>query len=113
MIPAGVLVTTPFPDELVERFTKLRGLKDRFGILNPAESLAEMTRFVKHEAQQFPCFGGYKYFAMDVNFDIYRCDFWATKMCSIEEFATARLRTDAACATIATSPMPSGLSLRR
>ena len=80
--------------ELVERFTRLQSLKDKFAILNPAESLAEMTRFVRREQQEFPCFGGYKYFAMDVNFDIYRCDFWATKMCSIEDFATAPLVRD-------------------
>lgn len=80
--------------ELVERFTKLRTLKDKFAILNPTESLAEMIRFVRREKQEFPCFGGYKYFAMDVNFDIYRCDFWVTKMCSIEEFVTAPLVRD-------------------
>ena len=75
--------------ELADRLQQLKELKSRFGILNPAASLAEMIRFVRKEKQVFPCFGGFKYFAMDVNFDVYRCDFWSTKMCTIEEFATA------------------------
>ncbi|MEZ5833925.1 MAG: radical SAM protein [Dongiaceae bacterium] len=75
--------------ELTAKLSQLKDLKSRFAILNPAESLAEMIRFVKKDKQQFPCFGGFKYFAMDVNFDVYRCDFWSTKMCTIEEFATA------------------------
>src|SRR5262249_9649034 len=48
--------------ELVERLSKLKSLKDTFAILNPAESLAEMSRFVRRKKQKFPCFGGYKYF---------------------------------------------------
>jgi len=75
-------------DELGDKLRQVADLKSRFSILNPAESLAEMIRFVRKEKQQFPCFGGFKYFALDVNFDVYRCDFWSTKMCTIEEFAT-------------------------
>jgi MoaA/NifB/PqqE/SkfB family radical SAM enzyme len=75
--------------ELAGKLQQLKELKSRFGILNPAASLAEMIRFVRKEKQLFPCYGGFKYFAMDVNFDVYRCDFWSTKMCTVEEFATA------------------------
>jgi hypothetical protein len=46
-----------------------------------------MVRFLKKEKQQFECYGGYKYFALDVNFNIYRCDFWHAPMGTIEEFA--------------------------
>jgi hypothetical protein len=34
----------------------------------------------------FPCYGGYKYFYLDCNLDVYRCDSWPTKMSSIFEF---------------------------
>jgi len=80
--------------ELIERLQSLQRKKATFGILNPAESLAEMVRFLRREKQNFPCYGGYKYFFMDVNFDVYRCDYWGTKMCSIEEFAQAPLIRD-------------------
>ncbi len=74
-------------DELVERLQAVQRLKRRFAVLNPAESLSEMIRFVRNEAQIFPCFGGSKYFYLDYRMDVYRCDFWATRMCSIWEFA--------------------------
>lgn len=81
-------------EELAQILGKIREIKHRFGVLNPDESLAEMTRFVQGEPQEFPCFGGYKYFAMDVNFMVYRCDFWSTPMCVIEDFPTAPLIRD-------------------
>src|SRR5262245_31932919 len=75
--------------ELASKLQQLKGMKSRFGSLNPAAPLSAMIRFVRKEQQLLPCYGGFKYFAMDVNFDVYRCDFWSTKMCTIEEFATA------------------------
>jgi len=80
--------------ELAEVLEVLRSKKEKFGILNPAESLSEMVRFLKKEQQQFPCYGGYKYFALDVNFNIYRCDFWHEPMGSIEEFANIEFVRD-------------------
>ncbi len=73
-------------DELVERLQAVKRLKRRFSVLNPAESLTEMIRFVRKQPQLFPCFGGAKYFYLDYKMDVYRCDFWATRMCSIWEF---------------------------
>jgi MoaA/NifB/PqqE/SkfB family radical SAM enzyme len=73
--------------ELVQRLETVKRLKSRFAILNPAESLSEMIRFVRRERQIFPCFGGSKYFYLDYRMDVYRCDFWPTRMCSIRKFA--------------------------
>ena len=73
-------------DELVQALEKVQSLKGEFGILNPRESLAEMVRFLKQEKQIYPCYGGYKYFYLDYHLDIYRCDYWETKMCSVFEF---------------------------
>lgn len=73
-------------DELVGAFEEIRTLKGRFAIQNPAESLAEMIRHLRKEKERFPCFGGFKYFYMDWKFDIYRCDSWIEKMCTVWEF---------------------------
>lgn len=73
-------------EELVQAFEIVKSLKGEFGILNPAESLAEMMRFLKKEKQIYPCFGGYKYFYLDYHLDLYRCDYWPTKICSVFEF---------------------------
>ena len=61
--------------------------KSRFGILNPDASLAEMIAFLRRDQQRFECFGGYKYFLMDWDLNVYRCDFWSEPMGTIWEFA--------------------------
>lgn len=74
--------------ELVAAFQAIQAIKPTFGVLNPAASLAEMIRHLRREKEDFPCFGGFKYFYVDYNFDVYRCDFWAERMCTLESFGT-------------------------
>lgn len=73
-------------EELIEAFETIKSLKGEFGILNPSESLTDMIRLLQNEEQIFPCYGGYKYFYLDCHLDVYRCNNWDTKMCSIFEF---------------------------
>lgn len=75
-------------EEMIEKLAEVQAMKNYFAVLNPAESLREMTRFLRQEEQLFPCYGGYKYFFMDVNFDLYRCDYWDAPMGKIEDFET-------------------------
>lgn len=74
-------------DELVAAFEAVRAQKSRFGVLNPDASLTEMIAFLRGERQRFACFGGYKYFLMDWDLNVYRCDFWSEPMGTIWEFA--------------------------
>jgi len=82
-------------DEMVQALENVQTLKKHFPVLNPAESLREIIRLTKKEKQYFPCYGGYKYFWLDIDFNIYRCDFWATPMGPVEDFETmAFIRDD-------------------
>jgi len=79
--------------ELIEAFTHIRALKSRFAVLNSDESLAEMIRHLRGEPELFPCFGGFRYFYLDYNFDVFRCDYLPERMCTIEDFpATPAIR---------------------
>ncbi len=73
-------------EELHEAFTRIIRLKKRFLVVNPTASLKEMQRFLRHEEQRFPCLGGYKFFYLDWNLDIWRCHFWEKPLCSIYDF---------------------------
>ena len=73
-------------DELLESFEKVKGLKDRITVVNPTAGLEEMQRFLRKEEQQFPCLGGFQYFYLDWNLDLWRCHNWKTPMCSIYDF---------------------------
>lgn len=83
------------PDELVGVFEHIQSLKRRspFPVVNPTESLRDMQRHVRREPERFPCLGGYKYFYLDWNLDLYRCHFWETPICNIRQFdASKRIR---------------------
>lgn len=70
-------------DELLEALSAIRRLKKRFPVLNPTASLAEVGRFVRGERQHVPCVGGYKYFYLDWNLDIWRCEAWHERLGSV------------------------------
>lgn len=73
-------------DELMQAFEKIKALKKRFQVVNPTPSIEDMQRFLRKEEQRFPCLGGYKYFHLDWNLDLWRCHYWDKPMCSVFEF---------------------------
>ncbi len=70
-------------DELLEALNAIRRLKKQFPVLNPTASLAEVGRFVRGERQHVPCVAGYKYFYLDWNLDIWRCEAWHERLGSV------------------------------
>lgn len=53
-----------------------------------------MQRFLLKMPQMFPCLGGYRYFLLDWNLDIYCCHFWGDPICKIHEFGPQRFIRD-------------------
>lgn len=74
------------PEELFQIFGTIKRLKKKFSVLNNTVSLTEMQRFVRKKRQMFPCLGGYRYFYVDWNLDVYRCHYWEHPMCKIQDF---------------------------
>jgi MoaA/NifB/PqqE/SkfB family radical SAM enzyme len=87
--------------ELVAAFDAVDDLRSIFPVNNPRASVADMKRHLRGEAEQFVCYGGYKSFYMDWNYDMWRCDAWDKRMCSVWEFADAPLIRDGCTACIA------------
>jgi MoaA/NifB/PqqE/SkfB family radical SAM enzyme len=83
-------------EELIQVFERIKQMKRRSGfpVVNPAESLDEMQRHLRHQPEKFGCLGGHKYFYLDWNLNLYRCHFWETPMCSIYEFDQSKLIRD-------------------
>jgi len=83
-------------EELIEVFEKIKQMKRRSGfpVVNPAESLTEMQRHLRREPEKFGCLGGYKYFYLDWNLNLYRCHFWEKPMCHVREFDSSKLIRD-------------------
>ncbi|MCC8403554.1 radical SAM protein [Paraburkholderia sp. MMS20-SJTN17] len=71
------------PAELLEALSAIAQLKKRFRVMDPSAALAEVARFVRGEQQLIPCIGGSKYFYIDWNLDIWRCEAWPEPMGSV------------------------------
>ena len=74
------------PGELLDALAAIRRIKKRFRVLNPSVSLAEVTRSIRGEKQLVPCIGGHKYFYLDWNLDIWRCEAWKQPLGSVFDF---------------------------
>jgi hypothetical protein len=53
-----------------------------------------MQRHLRGEPEKFGCLGGYKYFYVDWDLNLYRCQYWETPMCNIHEFDQSKLIRD-------------------
>lgn len=82
-------------DELVDALRAIRWMKKHFPVFNSTASLAEVARFVRGERQHVPCVGGYKYFYLDWNLDIWRCEAWNEPLGSVFDFDRISDRRDA------------------
>jgi MoaA/NifB/PqqE/SkfB family radical SAM enzyme len=87
--------------ELSDAFDAVNDLRREFPVNNPRASVADMKRHLDGKPEQFVCYGGYKSFYLDWNFDLWRCDAWHTPLCSVWEFAETPLVRDGCTACIA------------
>jgi MoaA/NifB/PqqE/SkfB family radical SAM enzyme len=70
-------------DELLDALRQIAQMKRHFRVLDPATALDEVARYVRGERQFIPCVGGHKYFYIDWNLDIWRCEAWPEPMGSV------------------------------
>ena len=87
--------------ELARAFDSIEDLRSLFPVNNPKASVADMKRHLHGDPEQFVCYGGYKSFYMDWNFNMWRCDAWDKPMSSVWDFAETPLVRDGCTACIA------------
>jgi MoaA/NifB/PqqE/SkfB family radical SAM enzyme len=79
--------------DIFEHLKRLRARKD-FHLVNPTPSMTDMQSHLRHEPERFPCLGGFKYFHLDWDLNLYRCHAWETPLCSIYAFDQSKLIRD-------------------
>jgi MoaA/NifB/PqqE/SkfB family radical SAM enzyme len=72
--------------ELLAALDAILEVKKRFPVLNPAASVRDIQRHVMGKPERFACVGGFKYFYMDWNLDIWRCEAWHEPLGSVFDF---------------------------
>lgn len=70
-------------EELCEALESIKALKKKFPVFNPAASIDDIKRHVRGEREHFACIGGHKYFYMDWNLNIWRCEAWSKPFGSV------------------------------
>lgn len=76
-------------EELLAALEGIARLKRKFPVMNPHGIADRVARYVRGELQIVPCVGGYKYFYLDWNLDIWRCEAWSTSLGSVSGFLTS------------------------
>lgn len=70
-------------EQLAQALEMIKSLKKKFAVLNPFPGLEDIQRHVRGEREQFACVGGHKYFYLDWNLNIWRCEAWAKPLGSV------------------------------
>ena len=73
--------------ELIQALDGIESLRRHFRVMNPRASVEDVQRHVRGEEEIFPCVGGHKYFYLDWNLDIWRCEAWSEPLGSVFDFA--------------------------
>ena len=80
--------------ELIRALDAIKALKRRFRVLNPSPSIEDVKRHHRGEEEVFPCIGGHKYFYLDWNLDIWRCEAWSEPLGSVFDLDAIEDRRD-------------------
>jgi len=89
------------PAELLAAFDAVETVRPIIPVHNPREGIADMRRRLTGEGERFVCHAGYKYFYLDWNYDLWRCEDWKAPLSSVWDFTPERMVRDGcqACTT--------------
>jgi MoaA/NifB/PqqE/SkfB family radical SAM enzyme len=73
-------------EDLIKSFAAADAIRDIIPVQNPRASMADMVRRLRGEPERFVCHAGYKYFYLDWNYDLWRCEAWNKPMCKLWDF---------------------------
>jgi MoaA/NifB/PqqE/SkfB family radical SAM enzyme len=80
--------------ELEQAIDAILALKKVFPVMNPAAALADLRRFARGEKQRIACVGGRKYFYLDWDAMLWRCEAWHEPIGAVSELAAVPDHTD-------------------
>jgi len=87
--------------ELLAAFDGAESARAIIPVHNPRVALADMRRRLSGQGERFICHAGYKYFYLDWNYDLWRCEDWKAPISSVWEYAPEKAVRDGcqACTT--------------
>lgn len=87
-------------EQLLAAIDAIKALKSRYAVMNPSASLDDIQRYARGEEQVIGCVGGRKYFYLDWNLTLWRCEAWNEPLGSVFDLDRIADRTDRCTACI-------------
>ncbi len=78
-------------EELIAAFDGAQSVRDIIPVHNPREGIADMRRRLTGEGERFICHAGYKYFYLDWNYDLWRCEDWKAPISKVWDFSPDKM----------------------
>jgi hypothetical protein len=69
--------------ELIDALEAIKSLKKHYRVHNPTAMLEDIQRHVRGEEEKFACVWGHKYFYLDWDLNIWRCEAWSKPLGSV------------------------------
>ena len=87
--------------ELLTAFEGVEKARAVIPVHNPRAAIADMRRRLTGQGERFICHAGYKYFYLDWNYDLWRCEDWKEPLSSVWDFTPDKVMRDGcqACTT--------------
>ncbi|WP_207541137.1 radical SAM protein [Sabulicella rubraurantiaca] len=87
--------------ELLAAFDGAEAAREIIPVHNPRAGIADMRRRLSGQNERFVCHAGYKYFYLDWNYDLWRCEDWKEPIAPVWEFTREKMVRDGcqACTT--------------
>ncbi len=88
-------------EELIAAFDGVEKTRAVIPVFNPREGIADMRRRLTGQGERFICHAGYKYFYLDWNYDLWRCEDWNKPISKVMEYQPEMAMRDGcqACTT--------------
>lgn len=87
--------------QLIAAFDGVEKTRAVLPVFNPREGIADMRRRLTGEGERFICHAGYKYFYLDWNYDLWRCEDWKEPISTVMDYTPQKAVRDGcqACTT--------------
>jgi MoaA/NifB/PqqE/SkfB family radical SAM enzyme len=88
-------------EETLAAFDGVERARAIIPVHNPRAGIADMRRRLTGRGERFACHAGYKYFYLDWNYDLWRCEDWKAPIGPVMEFTPEKMMRDhcQACTT--------------
>jgi len=87
--------------EIVAAIDQVDAVRAIIPVHNPKQGLADLRARLTGKPERFVCHAGYKYFYLDWNYALWRCEDWKAPLCDVWDFTPAHIVRDdcQACST--------------